>query len=493
MRKENHAPTNVVLFRDFWGKEKQSELLAAAIENQPSYEEIEPIDPLGLPFTPMQSKGDYEHWPALPDLFPVSFPGVQTSRDDVVIDINRERLISRMKKYFDPDITNEQMRLIAPGVMENTARFDAMKVREYLLKRGFLPENIVPFVYRPFDLRWLYWEPETELLDRKRAEYFPQIFEENIWLAAVSQNRKEFNPPLVSSYLCSRHVIERGANLFPLWLRPLERRETLDFEPSVNQSEAKKPKLNLSPRAIEYLSAIGTLNDAEALFYHVIAVLHAPAYACEHSGALRQNWPHIPLPVERDALLASAAIGQQIATLLNTEMEIQGITVGKLLQELRLIAKIRRMDSGTLGQDTADLQVNASWGYRNKDGSVMPGRGRVENRNYTSEELAGMELESNNAAEAFTQLGHTTYDVYLNENVIWQNVPSGVWHYTIGGYQVIKKWLSFREHKVMGRALSLDELQEVAKIARRITALLLLRTTLDTNYLNIKSSSAIEY
>ena len=121
----------------------------------------------------------------------------------------------------------------------------------------------------------------------------------------------------------------------------------------------------------------------------------------------------------------------------------------------------------------------------------MPGRGRVENRNYTSEELAGMELEGNNAAEAFTQLGHTTYDVYLNENVIWQNVPSGVWHYTIGGYQVIKKWLSFREYKVLGRALSLDELQEVAKIARRITALLLLRTNLDANYLNIKSSSAI--
>lgn len=241
----------------------------------------------------------------------------------------------------------------------------------------------------------------------------------------------------------------------------------------------------------EYLSTIGTLHDAEALFYHVIAVLHAPAYASEHSGALRQNWPRIPLPAERDALLASAAMGRQITTLLNTETEIKGITVGRPHQGLGLIAKIRRLDSGTLGQDTTDLEVNSSWGHRNQDGAVMPGRGRVENRNYTSEELAGMELEGNNAAEAFTQLGHTTYDVYLNENVIWQNVPSGVWHYTIGGYQVIKKWLSFREYKVLGRALSLDELQEVAKIARRITALLLLRTKLDANYLNIKSSSAI--
>jgi hypothetical protein len=375
--------------------------------------------------------------------------------------------------------------------MENTARFDAMKVREYLLKRGFLPKNIVPFVYRPFDLRWLYWEPETKLLDEKRAEYYPQIFEGNIWIGAVSQNRKEFSPPLVSSRLCSRHVIERGANLFPLWLRPPARRETLDFESSIDQSEVERPRLNLSPKASEYLSSIGTLNDAEALFYHVIAVLHAPAYAREHGGALRQNWPRIPLPAERDVLLASAAVGQQIATLLNTEIDIHGITVGKPRQELRLIAKIRRIDSGTLGQDTADLQVNASWGYRNQDGAVMPSRGRVENRNYTPEEQAAVELETNNSMEAFTLLGNTTYDVYLNENVIWQNVPSEVWHYTIGGYQVIKKWLSFREHKVLLRAVSLDELQEVAKIARRITALLLLRPKLDTNYLNIKSSSAI--
>jgi hypothetical protein len=206
---------------------------------------------------------------------------------------------------------------------------------------------------------------------------------------------------------------------------------------------------------------------------------------------LRQDWPRIPLPVERDALLASAAIGRQIATLLNTETEIHGITVGKPRHELRLIAKVRRIDSGTLGQDTADLKVNASWGHRNQDGAVMPGRGRIENRNYTPEEQSAMELETNNSTEAFTLLGHTTYDVYLNENVIWQNVPSEVWHYTIGGYQVIKKWLSFREHKVLGRALSLDELQEVAKIARRITSLLLLRPKLDANYLNIKSSSTI--
>jgi hypothetical protein len=91
-------------------------------------------------------------------------------------------------------------------------------------------------------------------------------------------------------------------------------------------------------------------------------------------------------------------------------------------------------------------------------------------------------------SEAFVRLGETTYDVYLNENVILQNVPSAVWRYTIGGYQAIKKWLSFREHKVLGRALSLDELRELTKIARHIAALLLLGLDLDNNYSQIKHS-----
>jgi hypothetical protein len=34
-----------------------------------------------------------------------------------------------------------------------------------------------------------------------------------------------------------------------------------------------------------------------------------------------------------------------------------------------------------------------------------------------------------------------THDVYLNESACWQNIPAPVWDYTIGGYQVIKKWL----------------------------------------------------
>jgi len=46
----------------------------------------------------------------LPELFPFSFPGVKTSRDELVMDIDRNRLIERMKQYFDPDLSDAEIR-----------------------------------------------------------------------------------------------------------------------------------------------------------------------------------------------------------------------------------------------------------------------------------------------------------------------------------------------------------------------------------------------
>ena len=60
----------------------------------------------------------------------------------------------------------------------------------------------------------------------------------------------------------------------------------------------------------------------------------------------------------------------------------------------------------------------------------------------------------------------------------------------LGGYQVIKKWLSYRDFSLLKRALTPDEAREVTHIARRIAALILLQPELDKNYAAIKSSSA---
>ncbi|MCH6586821.1 MAG: hypothetical protein IH805_00695 [Proteobacteria bacterium] len=60
--------------------------------------------------------------------------------------------------------------------------------------------------------------------------------------------------------------------------------------------------------------------------------------------------------------------------------------------------------------------------------------------------------------------------------------PARVWAATIGGYQVMKKWLSYREYALLGRPLHAEEARYVTEIARRLAALRLLEPALDANY-----------
>ena len=72
--------------------------------------------------------------------------------------------------------------------------------------------------------------------------------------------------------------------------------------------------------------------------------------------------------------------------------------------------------------------------------------------------------------------GDTTFDGYLNDHAYWRNVPSALWSYKLGGYQVLKKWLSYRERRVLGRNLLPEEVQYFANTTRRIAAILQLVT-----------------
>ena len=65
-----------------------------------------------------------------------------------------------------------------------------------------------------------------------------------------------------------------------------------------------------------------------------------------------------------------------------------------------------------------------------------------------------------------------TVNIHLNDQAYWSNIPKPVWQYRLGGYQVLKKYLSYRDHKVLARPLTLEELSWFSEAARRIAALL---------------------
>lgn len=145
-RRGNSHGTQNVLRRNLWGKEKRDRLLEdAETDAGPDYQFTTPAIELGLSFQSGAVDSDYLAWPPLPELFPVSFPGVKTSRDDVVVDIDRGRLVNRMAQYFDPEVSDADIRTVMPAAVTSTARFDAKRSRRYLIQRGFYSENIVRY------------------------------------------------------------------------------------------------------------------------------------------------------------------------------------------------------------------------------------------------------------------------------------------------------------------------------------------------------------
>jgi hypothetical protein len=490
VRKERHAGGSEIGVREFWGVAKRADLERSIEAAVAPYETIAPAVALGYPFTGAIVDATYLTWPLLTELFPTFFPGVQTKRDEFVVDIDRDQLLDRLSAYFDPDVTNEEMRQVSPRAMESTNRFDAPKVRAYLRQRGFLPQNVVRYCYRPLDLRWVYWEPETKLLGEKSPEYFPQVFEGNAFLVTQQKPRRGWSRPQVISRLGNLDLMDRSASCFPLWVRAGRTDELKLYSHGSPAQAGEVSSINLSPRANSYISTMGVRESPTGLFHHATATLQSPAYSREHSNALRHNWPRIPLPASRDQLLVSSALGEQLAALLDPERPVEGVTAGAIPPELRAIGAVSRVGGGSLDAN-ADLAVTARWGVAGKNGVTMPGRGKLTERDYTAQEraavAAGAERLGLTTDATLALLGERTYDVYLNDVAYWRNVPAAVWEYTLGGYQVMKKWLSYRERALLGRPLTVAEVREVTAMARRIAAILLLTPALDASYAATKA------
>ena len=425
-----------ILYRDFHqarAADRRQAMLDSleAPDIDAGYSVVEPPPGLGLPFKPAAVGAGWFDWPALPELFPTSFPGINTGRDSFLVDTDLDRLKARIGDYFDPALSHDEIARRYPDAMRNTTsvQSDARNVRDALLARGGPNEGgFIRCAYRPFDHRWMYWEAESGLLARPRPSYMLHVFDGNMWLSAAQHLRKGAGEAQTCfvRHAGQTHLIERGANMFPMWLR-----------------EGGDRRPNLTATAHRYLDRMGA--GVDDLFHHVLATLHDPAYRAANAGALRMEWPRIPLPDTVDALAESAVRGREIAALLDPETPIPGVTETPLRPSLAAIA----VPTTTSGRNMAgdDFALTAGWGHVGAGGAVMPGQGRVTERG-------------------------GAFDVHLNDAAFWRDVPAAVWHYKLGGYQVLKKWLSYRERPVLGRDLTPGEVQHFTDTARRIAALL---------------------
>ena len=460
VRKVDHAPGGEVGFRHLWGQAKRTELLVSSEADADAlYDGIEPVLPLGLPFVRTAVSEGWFGWPSLPDLFPVWFPGVQTKRDAFLIDTDLERLRARVTDYFDASLSHDEIARRYPVALKSSSGFairDAHAVRDALLARGGPSQaGFVRHSYRPFDNRWLYWEAEHGLLGRPVPDYRPHVFRGNAWLVTQQKPRRDWSPPQVISHVGCLDLMDRGATCIPVWLH----------DDGIGGDANNARRANLSSAAKRYLAHLGA--SPEDLFHHVVATLHDLAYRTANAGALRMEWPRIPLPGwpkgaaegAAEALARSAARGRELVRLLDPDTPVPSVAQGTLRAEIASIAVPTTVDGHNMTGD--DFALTAGWGHYGTGDAVMPGQGRIVEREYTTNERAAL-------GEAISALGAKTLDVYLNDRAFWRNVPAAIWGYKLGGYQVLKKWLSYRQRDVLGRALLLEEVQHFTDTARRV-------------------------
>ena len=118
-----------VRYRDLWGlsNDKRMELVRSLSEPDidSQFSVVVPSRNLRFILARYRESNDYSLWPRLVDVFVDGHPGIQTSRDELLVDIDRDVLAARMKRYFSPGISDEQFAEECPSAMRRGNRFAA--------------------------------------------------------------------------------------------------------------------------------------------------------------------------------------------------------------------------------------------------------------------------------------------------------------------------------------------------------------------------------
>jgi hypothetical protein len=484
-----------VVYRDLWGAEKAADLEASleVLQDDLPYEELSPDEKNWFRLRRWRPRPGYDSWPSLVELAKISPElGLNENRAEALVDNDRGALEHRLAHFLDKDFELKDLdRDLVGGLLESWSGYDPGSVREALHEHGFDEARIKQFLVRPFDLRWAYLETGTKLWNRSRPKFqaAAEIGSEFLLARKNAPRALDGAAFLMSADLSDQHALHKDAYAVPLLLTEQEGAvETERLFSLENEGGTVAPwRPNLSRFAIGYLAELGiddtatNRDSARLLWLHALAIGYSPLYLEENADAFRGGWPRIPLPEKSEILEESAALGERIGALLDIGTPLPGLD-SSTVAHLRRAGVLARDDAGK--PQAGDLAVTAGWSKvqvrKQKSGAiskiVMPGGGKIVRRPRTNAE------ESDLSAAQAAALGDQVLDIYLNGTTSWNGVPEASWNFKVGGFQVLRKWLSYREEAVLGRHLSWAEARQFQSIVRRLSELSLLSPMFDSNY-----------
>jgi hypothetical protein len=375
------------------------------------------------PFDQRES-GDYSDWLAINEILPVNVTGIVTARDDFVIDFDRAALKQRIADLRNDSLSDQAIRqkyFAGKGAKKyppgDSRGWKLPKARHSLRQDRRWDERYAPILYRPFDIRDIYYVPW--MVDWSRTEAMPHMLAgENLAIISCRQQARaddEWAQVGVTNQIiesCAISNITREINyLFPLYLYPgVGKSGGSLFHTWPDGKGGRRP--NLAPtfvEAVEQATGLIFVSDGcgdckikfgpEDVLAYIYAVFHCPEYRRRFEPMLRLDFPRVPQPGARELFAALAQLGRDLLAL-------------HLLES----PKLATLMSQFIGGRNPEVE-KVSW-------------------------------------------SKNTVWIDKAQTTGFKGVREEVWNFHIGGYQVCEKWLKDRK----GRTLSKDDIAHYQKI-----------------------------
>lgn len=331
-------------------------------------------------------------------------PGIVTTHDEFAISWTAdeaEEKVERLLSTATEAEARQQFRLCSQSQWNYAAAKSS-------LADGAWRQAITPIAYRPFDTRYTVYNAHVAVHRRDRV--MRHLFRHNNIVLMLTGQTKDEVGGLVSSTIAG-HKAFSGFDItynLPLYLYPEE--GTLDQSIGLNFDTKVYARIRKAAGLLEEFSppdgtdafrksASEARPDEVKVFDYIYGVLHCPAYRQTYAEFLKSNFPRIPYPPSPEVFAAVSAKGE----------------------ELR---RLHLMEDTAVGEKPYPFDG---------DGNSMVDQPHFEGGR-----------------------------ILINATQYFDNVPTGVWTFRIGGYQPAQKWLKDRK----GRVLGWDDIRHYQKIIK---------------------------
>ncbi|ADC69680.1 N-6 DNA methylase [Methanocaldococcus sp. FS406-22] len=273
------------------------------------WKELKPKEPYYF-FVPkdLSLEDEYNKFLKLTDIFKIYGSGIVSGKDDALIQFEKEKIKSIIKDILNPNVSIEKIQE-KYKLNDTSAWKPSERIKKARRDGEFKEEKIMKILYRPFDIRYVYYD--NHLLQRALFDTMKHfILGENIGLASVRQisssNLKEFNYTLITDKITDRCLLSsatrEGVYIFPLY-QYIENKITKEIQkvPNIKENVLKliKQKYNATP---------------EDFLYYIYAILHDPKYREKYKEFLKIDFPRIPL-YDKETFEKYKEIGKKLVEL----------------------------------------------------------------------------------------------------------------------------------------------------------------------------------